>query len=84
MTLHTKVEATETIPRQTVSTTLEDDGFWIVIVHDTLNDWLEYRFVGLIVDAVSQRKIDRVIFTGSDSYVAKLAGTGKVLAVFVK
>jgi hypothetical protein len=45
MTLHAEVEATKSVTGQAVTTTLKDNGFWSVVLHDGSDNWLEDCFV---------------------------------------
>jgi hypothetical protein len=49
-----------------------------------LNDRLKDGLVRRIINTVSEREIDSVVFASANSDVAKLASTWKVLAVLVK
>lgn len=82
--IHAQIEATQTITRQTVTATLQDNSFGLVILHDVLDNGLENGFVGLVSDTVSQRVVDRVVFAASDTNVAKLTSTREVLSVLVE
>jgi hypothetical protein len=82
--LHAEVEASKSIAGQRVGTALEDDGLGLVELHDVLDDGLKDGLVRLVVDAVAEREVDRVVLAAADADVAKLAGTGEVLAVLVE
>jgi hypothetical protein len=84
MTLHTEIEATETVPRQAVSTALKNYSLWLIISHNGLNDRLKNGLVRRIINTVSEREIDSVVLASANSNVAKLTSTRKVLAVLVK
>ena len=84
MASHAQVEAAQSIARETVSAALENNGFGLVIVHNALNDGLEDRFVGDIVNAVAKREVDCVILSGAHTNVAKLTSTWEVLSVLVE
>lgn len=84
MSLHAKIEASKSITRQAVSTTLKYNGFRSVIFHNTFDDWLEDSFVGSIVNAVAKRKVDRVMLSLANANVAKLTSTRKVFAILVE
>jgi hypothetical protein len=84
MTLHAEIETSKTIARQTVTAALQYNSFRLVIVHDALDDWLEDRLVGLIVDAVAKREVDCIILSCTDTYVTQLARTREVFAVLVE
>jgi hypothetical protein len=84
MTLHTKVEATKTIARQAISTTLENYSFRLIIGHNRLNDRFKDGLVCRIINAVSQGEVDGIVLTSANTDVAKLTGTWKVFAIFVE
>lgn len=82
--IHAEIETTQPVARETVTTTLENDGFWAVIGHDSLDGRLEDVLVCLIRDAVTEGEINSIIFACSDTNVAKLAGAREVLAILVE
>lgn len=84
MTAHAKVEAAETVTRKTVSTTLEDDGLRLVVVHYGLNNRLENGLVGIIGNTIAKREIDGVVLSNANSDVAQLASSGEVLSILVE
>ena len=84
MSSHTQIEAAQTISGKTVSTALEDHCLGLIVFHDRLNNGLEDGLVGDVVNAVTQGKVYGVILARTDTDIPKLAGAGKVLAVFVK
>jgi len=84
MSLHTQIEATKSVSTQTVSTTLEHDSFGSVALHDFANDRLENALVRFVVNSVSQREVDRVVFAGPNTNISKLTSSRKVLAIFVE
>ena len=45
------------------------------------HDWLENGLIRFVVDAISERKVDGVIFSFSGSDVSQIASPGKVLAI---
>lgn len=84
MALHAKVEASKPVTRQAVSTTLKHNSFGSVVLHNTFDDWLEDSLVRSIVNAIAERKIDRVVLSLADANVAKLTSTRKVFAILMK
>ena len=84
MSAHAQVEAAEPVPRQGVAAALEHHGLGLVVFHDGVNDGLEDGIVRDVVDAVPQRKVDRVVLAEAYPDVAQLAGPGEVLAVLVE
>lgn len=84
MTSHTKVEATQAIARQTVTTTLQDDSLWSVPFHNALDDGLENALVGHIVDPISEREVDGIMFAMADTDVAELTRSREVFSVLVE
>jgi len=81
---HTEVEATKTVARQAITTTLKNDSLRLIISHDGLDDRLKDGLVGCIINAVSKRKIDSIVLAGANTDVAKLTSTWKVLAVLME
>lgn len=84
MSLHTQIEAAKSVSTQTVTTALQNNSLRSVALHDFANDRLEDALVRLVVDSVSQRKVDGVVLAGSNTDISKLTSSWKVLAVFVE
>lgn len=84
MTAHAEIEAAQSIAGQTVATALQYHGLWLVVFHDSSNDGFENVPVGCICDAITEGKVDRMIFTIANANVAKLTGTREILAVLVE
>ena len=84
MSAHTQIETAQAITRQTVATALENHGLWAIPFHDVLDDGLENALVGNVVDTITEGEVDRVVLALSNADVAKLTGTGEVLAVLVE
>ena len=59
--LEGQVEAAETVAAERVGSALEDDRRGLVGLHDLGHDRHEDVLVGLVVDAVAQREVDRVV-----------------------
>ena len=84
MASHTEIEAAETISRETVAATLENHGFWLVELHARFYNGLEDALVRSVVDAVTEGKVDRVMFALTNANVAEFTGSREELAIFVK
>jgi len=84
MASHAQVETAQSITREAVSATLENNCFRLIVVHNTLNNWLKDRFVGHIVNTIAKWKVDSVVLSRAYTNVAKLTSTRKVLSVLVK
>lgn len=84
MSLHAQIEAAQAISRQTVTTALEDDGIGRVVLHDARDDGLKDGLVCGVVNSISEGEVDSIVFALSDTDIAKLAGSGEVLAVLVE
>jgi hypothetical protein len=82
--LHTQVEAAQSITRKTVSAALENNSFRLVIVHDSLDDWLKDRLVGDIVNTIAEWEVDGVILASAYTDIAKLTSTWEILSVLVE
>lgn len=84
MPAHGEVEAAKSITRQGISTALQDDCSWSVIFHHAADYWLKDTLVALVVDPVTQRDINSVVFSTADANVMKVAGARKEIAIFVE
>lgn len=84
MPTHTEVEATKTVARQTVTTTLEDNRLRTVPLHDALDYGLEDALVGGIVDTVAEGEVDGIVLARADTDITKFTSAGEVLAVLVE
>jgi hypothetical protein len=58
MTFHCEVETAETIARQTVTATLQDNGLGAIVVHACLDNGLKDALVRRIINPIAKRKID--------------------------
>jgi len=60
---------------------LKDNGFGLVVSHNSLNDWLKDGLVGDIVNAISKREVDRIIFalTNADWPALVVDKTGAIV-----
>ena len=84
MPSHTEIEASQAVAGKTVAAALQDNGLGAIPVHNALNHGLKDTLVRDIIDAVTKRKIDRVIFALSDADVAQLARPWEIFAVLVE
>lgn len=84
MPSHAEVEGTQPVSRQAVTAALKHNGFWPVPVHDGLDHRLEYALVRFIGDAIPKREIHGVVFSISDTDVAKLSSPREVFAIFME
>lgn len=84
MSTHTQVEATQAIAGQTVTTTLQNHSLGPIPFHNALDDRLKDALIGDIVDTVTEREVDCIVFALTNADVAQFAGSGKVLAIFVE
>lgn len=84
MTLHAEIEASQSIARKTVATTLQYNSFRLIPLHDILDDRFEYAFVRHIVDTVPEGKVHRIVFALANANIAKLSSAWEVLSVFVE
>lgn len=81
---HTEIEATETVTRQTVTTTLKNHGVRVVEFHDARDDRFEDGLVRGVVDSVTEREVDGVVLALADTNVTKLTGSREILAILVE
>lgn len=84
MAVHAEVEAPQSISRQTITATLQNDGFWAVVCHDGIDDGLEDVFVCLVGDTVAEREVNRIVLACADTDVAEFTCAREVLAVLVE
>jgi hypothetical protein len=56
----------------------------LVIVHDSLDDWLKDRLVGDIVNTIAEWEVDGVILASAYTDIAKLTSTWEILSVLVE
>lgn len=81
---HTEVEASETVARKTVATTLQDHRFGSVPFHNALNNGLKDALVGDVINAIAEREVDGIVLALTHSDIAQLTRTWEVLAVLVE
>lgn len=84
MTSHAEIETSKSVARQTISSALQDNSFRTVILHDIFDNGFEDSSVRAIVDTITEREVDGVVFSRPYTHVAKLASSGKIFAVFVE
>jgi hypothetical protein len=84
MTSHTEVEATQAVARKTITTTLEHDSLWSVPLHNTPDDRLKDALVGDIVNTITERKVDSIVFSLANANIAELSGSREVLSVLME
>ena len=81
---HRQIEAAELILGQRVGAALQHDRAWTVPIHDRLNDRPEDEFVRVIVDAVAQRHVDRVVLPAPDAPILDVARAREEVAELVQ
>lgn len=84
MASHAKVEASESVTRQAVAAALEHNGFGTIIIHNGFYDWLEDVLIRLVIDTITEREVDGVMFALSYTDISELTSTGKVFTVLVE
>lgn len=84
MATHAQVEAAQAIARETVSATLQYNGFRLIIVHHGLDNGLENGLVRVVGNAITQREIDRVILANANADIPKFAGAGEIFSILVE
>ena len=73
MALHGEVEAPESVSGEGVGSALKDDGARLEDVHHFGDEGLEEGVVGVVVDAVVQRHVERVVLAALETDVAVVA-----------
>ena len=61
-TFQSQVEASKSISRKTVSSTLQHNSTGLVGFHDLGHDGDKYLFVAFVINTITQREINCVIF----------------------
>ena len=85
VTSDAQVEIAESVSRQAVSSTLEHDHTGLVELHHALDDRTEHGHVAGVLDTLSERNIDRVVFAGTRANLKQVSGAGEeVAAVLVE
>ena len=84
MAAHGKVEASQPISRQRVTSALKDNSSWLIVLHDAIDHRLEDALVAVVVDAVAEWEVDGVVLSVAYADVSKFAGAREVLAVLVE
>ena len=84
MAAHTQVETSQTVTRQTITTTLKDDSLWAVPFHNMFDNWFKDAFIGNVIYAISEREVDRIILPCADTNVTQFAGPGEVFSIFME
>jgi hypothetical protein len=84
MASHGQVKTTKTISGERIASTLENDCFRTVIVHDSLDDRFEDALVSHIGNSITKREIDRIILTRTNTNITEFTSTREVFAVFVE
>ncbi|KAH3672372.1 hypothetical protein WICPIJ_010057 [Wickerhamomyces pijperi] len=82
--LHGKVEATESVTGKRITTTLQDNGGWLVPFHDLGDDRLKDGLVGGVVNTVTERNVNGIVLTLANTNVTELTGPWEELTVFVE
>mmetsp|Transcript_21840 Transcript_21840/g.55418 ORF Transcript_21840/g.55418 Transcript_21840/m.55418 type:complete len:490 (-) Transcript_21840:14-1483(-) len=84
VSLDREVEAAEPVARQRVGAALQHHGVGLIGVDDALDDRLKDVLVRHVVDAVTQREVDRVVLSLPRAHVLHVARAGEVLAELVE
>jgi hypothetical protein len=56
----------------------------LIVLHDTVDHGLENALVACVVNTVTEREVDSVVFPVANADVPKFAGAREVLAVLVE
>eukprot|EP00359_Climacostomum_virens_P001020 CAMPEP_0204898078 /NCGR_PEP_ID=MMETSP1397-20131031/1084_1 /ASSEMBLY_ACC=CAM_ASM_000891 /TAXON_ID=49980 /ORGANISM="Climacostomum Climacostomum virens, Strain Stock W-24" /LENGTH=123 /DNA_ID=CAMNT_0052065881 /DNA_START=398 /DNA_END=769 /DNA_ORIENTATION=+ len=84
MAFHTQVETAKPVARQTISTTLQNDGSGLVAVHDLIEDRLIDIFEALIIHSLEEREVDAVAVAFAVAGVSEVACVREVVAKLVE
>ena len=68
-TFQREIETTKSVARQRIGPALKNDGVGLVGFHHFAHHWLEDCLIGIIVDAIAQREIHRIVFAPSSADV---------------
>jgi len=81
-----EIEAAEAVGTEGVRTALEDDRRRAVGLYHRLDDGFEEAEVVLVIDAVAERDVEGVVFSGTPADIVPVSGTGEevVFVVFVE
>mmetsp|Transcript_8011 Transcript_8011/g.32957 ORF Transcript_8011/g.32957 Transcript_8011/m.32957 type:complete len:411 (-) Transcript_8011:6-1238(-) len=79
-----EVEAPEPVAGEGIRAGLEHHRIRLIHLHDLRHHRLEQRHVGLVVDAVLERDVDRVVLPAVLAHVLEVSGARKVLAKLVE
>ncbi len=63
---------------------MQDNSLWPVVLHDTFDDGFKDCFIRAIVNPVTKRKVDSIVFALTYANVAEFAGAREVFSVFVE
>ena len=80
-TFQREIETTKPVARQRIGPALKNDGVGLVGFHHFAHHWLEDGFVGIIVDSIAQREINRIVFAPSSTDV--LNSPPAILSLFL-
>jgi hypothetical protein len=84
VSLDRQVETTETISRQTVGATLQDDRTGRKHLHDFANHWAKDAPVGIIIHTIVEREVNGIVLSLGVTTVQYIARSGKVLSELVE
>lgn len=84
MASHAQIEASQPVTRKRITTALQDYRSRLVVFHDPADGGLEDALVTIVVDAISEREVDRVVLSLADTNISQFASSGEVLAVLVE
>ena len=81
-----EVEATQPVRAEGVRAALQDNGGGAVVIDHGVDDALEQADVVLVVDAVAERDVEGVVFSGAAADVVEVTSTGEevILVVLVE
>jgi len=84
MSPNAKVETSEPIARQRVSTALQNDGTWSESFHHLGDDGTEDGAEGFVVHAIVEGEVDGIILPLGVANIEDVAGAGEILTELVE
>ncbi|KAH3670936.1 hypothetical protein OGAPHI_000647 [Ogataea philodendri] len=81
---HRQVETSKFVTGKRVTSTLKNNGRWLIPVHNFLDHRLKDRLVRNIVNSVSQRHVDGIVFSLANTNISELTCTREKFSVLVE
>ena len=84
MTFYRQVEATQTISRQTIGSSLQKNGFRSEILYDFGDDRFEDHLETFIIKSLVEGKVDGMVRTRIFSNIVNMSGSRKIVLEFME